>query len=100
MTLGLIGGYLERGWPVIVAYQAWAHRPSQTDLKKCWDNGHYSVVIGMEDARIWLVDPSSARKRRSLDAQDFVAHWRDIETNGRIYRRWGVAVGPRYKRRQ
>lgn len=99
MTLSLLGAYLERGWPVIVAYQAWPHKPSETDLGRSWDHGHYSVVVGIRDARVCLVDPSSRRKRRWLDADTFIASWRDIENSGRIYRRWGVAIGPRYKRR-
>jgi predicted double-glycine peptidase len=100
MTLSLLAAYLERGWPVIVAYQAWPHRPSETDLGASWDNGHYSVVVCIRDARVCLVDPSSRRRRRWLDADKFIASWRDIETRGdKIYRRWGVAVGPRYRRR-
>lgn len=100
MTLSLLNKYLQRGWPVIVAYQAWPHKPSQTDLGKSWDHGHYSVVVGLSDGRVCLVDPSSKRARRFLDADKFIASWRDIETRGdRIYRRWGVAVGPRYRRR-
>jgi ABC-type bacteriocin/lantibiotic exporter with double-glycine peptidase domain len=99
MSLPLIGAYLERGWPVIVAYQAWPHRPSETDLAHTWDNGHYSIAVALEDNRICLVDPSSKRKRRWLNSNEFVAHWRDIETAARVYMRWGVAVGPRYHRR-
>jgi len=99
MTLSLLGSYLERGWPVIVAYQAWPYRPSETDLGASWDNGHYSVCVGIVGSRVCLVDPSSARARRFLDADKFIASWRDIENSGRIYRRWGVAVGPRYRRR-
>jgi predicted double-glycine peptidase len=99
MTLSLLSAYLERGWPVIVAYQAWPFKPSQTDLGRSWDHGHYSVVVGLLAGRVVLVDPSSKRPRRYLDAQKFIASWRDIENSGRIYRRWGVAVGPRYRRR-
>lgn len=99
MTLALLTAYIDRGWPVVVAYQAWPHKPSQTDLGQCWDHGHYSVVVGVADNFVWLVDPSSKRKRRRVEKTAFVASWRDIETNGRIYRRWGVAIGPRYTRR-
>ena len=99
MTLSLLQAYLERGWPVIVAYQAWPHKPSQTDLGQSWDHGHYSVVVSVHDGRVCLVDPASKRPRRFLDADKFIASWRDIEASGRIYRRWGVAVGPRYRRR-
>ena len=100
MTIPLLQAYLDREWPVIVAYQAWPHRPSETDLAHTWDNGHYSVVVAIEDDRICLVDPSSKRKRRWLDCQKFLAHWRDLETPLRAYVKWGVAVGPRYRKVQ
>ena len=99
MTLSLLQAYLERGWPVIVAYQAWPHKPSQTDLGQSWDHGHYSIVVDVAGGRVCLVDPSSKRPRRFLDADKFIASWRDIEASGLIYRRWGVAVGPRYRGR-
>jgi len=97
MTLDMLASYVERGWPIIVDYQAWPFRPSQTDLGQTWDNGHYSVVVAVRDGRVCLVDPSSRRRRRWIEAERFLASWRDIEANDRIYRRWGVAVGPRYK---
>ena len=100
MTLALLKAYIDRGWPVIVAYQAWPHKPSETDLGRSWDHGHYSVCVAVADGRVCLVDPSSKRPRRWLDADKFIASWRDIEARGdRIYRRWGVAVGPQYRKR-
>ena len=95
LTLRRIDGFLDKGWPVIVAYQDWAHKPSQTNYAVTWDNGHYAIVAGHEEGRIWLVDPSSKRKRRSLDATEFIARWRDITVKGETIHRWGVAIGPR-----
>lgn len=94
-TLEEVAKCLAKGWPVIVAYQDWAHKPSATDYATCWDNGHYAIVIGLKPDRVWLVDPSSERKRRSLHANDFLGRWRDLTEHGRQYHRWGVAVGAR-----
>jgi ABC-type bacteriocin/lantibiotic exporter with double-glycine peptidase domain len=99
MSIPLLQAYLDKGWPIIVAYQAWPYRPSETDLGQSWDNGHYSVVVDIAGSRICLVDPSSKRRRRWLDCEKFLAHWRDIETAARIYVRWGVAIGPRYAKK-
>jgi predicted double-glycine peptidase len=103
MTVEQLERFTRRGHPVIVAYQEWAHRPSTVDYSICWDNGHYSVVVGVVDDHVILVDPSSRRHKRKLDSQSFIAKWRDIETRGdkilRVYSRWGVAVGPRHIRR-
>lgn len=100
MILPDIAASIDRGWPVIVAYQDWPHRPSETDLTRTYDNGHYAVVIGLQGCRIWLADPSSDRRRRSLDTEEFIGRWRDIETSGKIIKRWGVCVGPRYTARE
>jgi predicted double-glycine peptidase len=99
MSIPLLQSYLDQEWPIIVAYQAWPHRPSETDLGQTWDNGHYSVVVAIDQGRVCLVDPSSRRKRRWIESTKFVASWRDIETPARVYIRWGVAIGPRYKKR-
>ena len=96
---GMHGLALEAGRsrPVIVGYQDWSgcRRP---DYSTSWDHGHYAIVIGHKDDRIWLCDPSSKRKRRSLAAEDFLSRWRDIDSAGRIYRQWGLSVGPRVTR--
>lgn len=86
---------IDKGWPVIVAYQDWASKPSETNYHKSWDNGHYSVLVGYDDERFWFLDPSSDRKKRSLDKKDFAGRWRDITTKGKIFHRWGLAVGPK-----
>ena len=83
------------GRPVIVDYQDWAHRPTETDYATAWDNGHYAVALGLEKGRIWLADPSSGRKRRSLAVDDFERRWHDIENDGRRFFNWGVSIGPK-----
>ena len=85
----------EIGCPVIVAYQDWAHKPSRTDYATSWDNGHYAVVVAADSDSVTLCDPSSRRHRRRIPSADFVKRWRDITNEGRIYRQWGCAVGPK-----
>lgn len=86
---------LDKGWPIIVAYQDWAHKPSETNYHKTWDNGHYAVLIGYDSQRFWFIDPSSDKRVRYLDKKDFEGRWRDITSKGKIYHNWGLAIGPK-----
>jgi predicted double-glycine peptidase len=99
LTLTDLHEMTANGWPVIVAYQDWPHRPSETDLTRTYDNGHYAVVCGIEDDKVYLMDPSSSRRRKTIEAPQFVARWRDIGVKGEIYSQWGLAIGPLYSRR-
>jgi predicted double-glycine peptidase len=47
---------LSRGQLVIVLYQAWADEPTVPYIN-VWDSGHYSVLFGIDDVNIYLMDP-------------------------------------------
>ena len=94
-NLKTLEAHLTEGWPVIVAYQDHAVRPSEVDYTTSWDHGHYAVVVGFDEEKIYLADPSSLKTKRGLVKEDFLGRWRDITTGGTIYHRWMVAIGPR-----
>lgn len=98
MTMEELERFIDRGNPVIVAYQDWSYKPSETNYHKTWDNGHYAVVMGYDSKRIYLSDPSSTKDKKGLLKEDFLGRWRDISSDGKIYHRWGMSVGPRKKR--
>lgn len=81
--------------PVLVACQDWAHKPGRTDYAHSWDNGHYAVVVAASPETVTLCDPSSKRPRRHIPAADFLARWRDISSDGKLYKQWGCVVGPK-----
>ncbi|MDD5638914.1 MAG: cysteine peptidase family C39 domain-containing protein [Candidatus Pacebacteria bacterium] len=66
--------WLEKGVPVIVD---WFTR----GRKDCGDSdvadGHYSVVMGLDDKYIYLQDPEIGRMRK-LDREDFMTVWFDF----------------------
>lgn len=97
MTMEELERFIDRGNPVIVAYQDWSYKPSETNYHKTWDNGHYAVVMGYDSKRIYLSDPSSSKKKKGLLKEDFLGRWRDITSDGKIYHRWGMSIGPRKK---
>lgn len=89
---------IARGWPVIVAYQD--HPWKRGKFEHYWDNGHYAVVIDATPDRITICDPSSKRPRRHVTAADFLERWRDITSDGTIFLRWGLAIGPKSPKRR
>jgi len=67
--------WLERGVPVIVN---WFTR-GRTDYKDDEvPDGHYSVVVGLDAANIYLQDPETGGLR-TLDREDFMRVWFDFK---------------------
>ena len=55
------------------------------------NNGHWVVVIGLGLGQVFLHDPMTGR--RMLPEADWLAQWRDTDADGRVYERYGIAVG-------
>lgn len=90
--------YIDNGWVIIVAYQDHAFKPTEIDYASSLDNGHYAIINGYDNDKIWFVDPSSKKPNKSLRKEDFLQRWRDITTDFKIYHRWMCAIGPRRKK--
>jgi len=81
VELGGDGGWddvkqsLDRGNPVLVVMQAWAQKPSDYGVR--WDSGHYTVVVGYDEKRVYLMDPSTTGNYTSLRHEEFQARWYD-----------------------
>lgn len=78
--------WFDRGVPVIVNWFS-------------ENEGHYSVVVGVDDARVVILDPETG-KRRSFDHETFMRVWFDFpfpwilrQTQLRI--RWMLPLLPR-----
>lgn len=80
VTLEQLKCFVDEGYPVIVAVQAWAERyMTLAEWRKDYDDGHYVVVIGHQDNVIIFEDPSSWR-RTWLTEREFLARWHDKDT--------------------
>ncbi len=90
MTLADLEGYVERGVPVIVDYQAWSDQEG-ADYSDDWTNGHYSVVVGIDEHNVYLEDPAILGSRGGISRQDFMARWHD-EARGQRYHQLGIAL--------
>lgn len=74
---------LEEGVPVIVAFQAWAEdKPPGFSWPECWDEGHYAVVIGMDEDYVYLEDPSLFGSRGRIAVGEFLERWHDDAYSG------------------
>lgn len=92
-----IESYIDKSWLIIVAYQDHAFRPSEIDYASSLDNGHYAVINGYDNDKIWFVDPSTSKPNKSIKKEEFLKRWRDIDVNFKIYHRWMIAIGPKKK---
>jgi hypothetical protein len=58
MSLDELAHYVNQGIPVVVGYQAWVKNPRTVDWQRENNSGHYSVVVGVGNGHVWLMDPS------------------------------------------
>ncbi len=94
MTLDDLGDELERGSIVIVAVQAWPSRPT-TDPAKSWEDGHYIVIVGLDEGRVYAMDPSVRTGYAYLPRDELVPRWHDYDVrDGRreAYQRLGIVL--------
>jgi predicted double-glycine peptidase len=95
MSIENIQKELVEGKLCLVVYQAWGTEKEYEEL----ESGHYSVIYGVDDDDVYLLDPSIHKDdglgigRRKLSMERFLANWKDIDDSGRIYMRWCLAVG-------
>jgi predicted double-glycine peptidase len=91
MRLEDLEGLLREGVPTLVCAQAWRGQ-SQPPWREDWEDGHYMVVIGLDEKRVYLEDPSLLGSRGYIERDEFVERWHDVEANGKRYHQAGLVV--------
>lgn len=81
---------LDKGAMVIVAYQAW-REDTDVEWKKRWDDGHYSVVTGLDAENIYLMDPSQD-DRGVIPRREFLDRWHDIDGHDTKVIKFGIVI--------
>jgi predicted double-glycine peptidase len=86
MTIEDLTEAVEADHPVIVAIQAWSNKPRS--YADDWEDGHYSVVIGIDDEKVYLMDPSTIGNYTFIPIPQFLDRWHDAEIglDGRMTR--------------
>lgn len=84
-TLEMVEQRIKDGWTVILDFQAWADVPPGTDVDwpNRWEDGHYSIVIGMDKNFIYFMDPSSIGRYAYIPRNEFYDRWHDYEIRGK-----------------
>ncbi|MCX6672680.1 MAG: C39 family peptidase [Methanothrix sp.] len=79
MTMKNLENYVAQGIPVIVDCQAWRsvsqYNESWADT---WYNGHWLVVIGIDEGNVTLEDPYLLGDRGFLPREEFEARWHNV----------------------
>ena len=94
LTLDDLGRALSRGAVVIAAIQAW---PTDriADWRADWEDGHYVVVVGLSNDRVYVMDPSVRTGYAYLHRNEFLARWHDYDMDGDrrvVWNRLGIVI--------
>ena len=79
MSMADLENYVAEGIPVIVDCQAWRsvsqYNESWADT---WNNGHWLVVIGIDENNVTLEDPYILGDRGYMSREEFLARWHNV----------------------
>ncbi len=79
---------LDKGHPIICPVQA--HGKKKHYKKR--ESGHYIVVIGYDNERIYFEDPMIKGKRGYRTYNQFDRLWHDKDANGKLYDHYGIII--------
>jgi predicted double-glycine peptidase len=65
---------------VIVNFQAWNAKPKGKDYSDEWEDGHYAILMAINNNNIYLRDPSMIGSIGFLPKEDFLKRWHDQDT--------------------
>lgn len=84
---------LKKKQTVIVAFQAWAGS-TPASWVKVWKEGHYAVVVELDEKYITFMDPVLGGRYGQLERSEFEERWHDIDRqNQQLYQPAIVITG-------
>ena len=93
---------LERGETVIMDLQAWRAEGSTTPWAANWEDGHYVVLVGLDRAYAYVMDPSAFGAYAYVPLSELPDRWHDYEDRlGLVWRtrRLGILIRGKNPRR-
>ena len=90
MTLKQLQEFISKGQPVICALQAWSDKPAS--YSEDWDDGHYAIVVGYDNDRIYFMDPSTLGNYTYIPTAEFLKRWHDIDQRGEKLIHFGMVI--------
>lgn len=93
-TLEDLRAALARGQTVILDLQAWRENdPTPETWEDNWEDGHYAVLVGMDDRYLYVMDPSAWGSYASVPIDELDERWHDYESRrGPVWRDWRLAI--------
>ncbi len=99
LTFADLEAALGRGIPVIADIQAWKDEEGLVrPWTERWEDGHYVVVLGLDEASVYVEDPSLLGCRGVIPKKEFLDRWHDYEgpepfgPKRRAYIRMGIFI--------
>jgi predicted double-glycine peptidase len=90
MGLDQLRRLIDRGKPTILVIQAWRDKP--VDWVHDWDDGHYVVAIGYDQANLYFMDPSTLGNYTFIPVEEFLDRWHDRDQRGRELIHFGIVI--------
>ncbi|HTX61679.1 MAG TPA: C39 family peptidase [Methanobacterium sp.] len=79
LTLQDLQNNINQGTPVIILCQAWGN--NSTNWANDTEDGHYMVVVGMDEKNIYFEDPAILGSRGYIPREEFLDRWHDLYLN-------------------
>lgn len=91
MTLEDLETLCRQKIPVIISAQCWREGESQNKpWKDIWDDGHYMVVIGLDEKNVYFEDPSMLGSKGFIPRDEFLERWHDMDE--KKYEHMGIII--------
>lgn len=79
MTLAQLQASVRAGKPVILELQAWRDPKGRRESwLNNWDDGHYVVLMGMDNQYAYFMDPSTPDAYTYVPLQELLSRWHDL----------------------
>jgi predicted double-glycine peptidase len=79
LTLDEVRRYTAKGDPMIALAQVWrSQKEGASSAVDEWENGHYIVVLGVDDSYVYFQDPYVRMSKAFVPRQSFEDHWHQI----------------------
>jgi predicted double-glycine peptidase len=79
MSMADLENYVAEGIPVVVDCQAWRSVSQYNESwANTWNNGHWLVVIGIDENNVTMEDPYILGDRGFMSREEFLARWHNV----------------------
>jgi predicted double-glycine peptidase len=79
LTLGEVEEFTKDGDPMIALAQVWrSEKSSPGSVADDWDNGHYIVVLGVDEDYVYFQDPYARMGKAFTPRATFIDHWHQV----------------------